>query len=157
MAKLLYQQRHQGWPVLTYHLIDPSLCDRNAVTPLQFARHLDILLEKGFAFRSIDDIYIAYAYKAYDEPGVILAFDDAYFTTLEYAYPQLTERGIPYVLFVPIDCVGQTNLWNHKARYIRSHLSWDDLRFLQRGAVTFGSHGSSHHSLVKFDSTQIEE
>jgi len=153
----IMEPKNQGWPVLTYHLIHPSLSDRNAVSPLQLAQHLDALLENGLTFRAIDDLYLVHTLGDYDEPGVLLAFDDGYLTTMEYAFPLLEERDIPFIVFVPVDYIGQTNLWNPKARYICQHLSWKDLWFLQHEIATIGSHACSHHSLVKFGPDQIEK
>lgn len=141
-------------PVLTYHLIDPALDDQNSVSPALFAQQIDALLDEGFKFQRIDSCP-AGTCEAQKERSLILSFDDGYASTLEYAHPFLVTRGVPYVLFVPTDYIGQTNIWNHKARYIRSHLTWDELRALQSAGVTIGSHGCSHHSLVKLSACDL--
>lgn len=144
-----------GWPVLTYHLVDPYVSDRNCVTPVQLAQHIDALADNGFVFRAIDDLYAKLPNLNPDNKCVVLAFDDAYACILEYAHPLLNKRKIPYIVFVPVDHVNKPNLWNTKAKYVTRHLSWADLRALAKDATAIGSHGCSHHSLVKLAPQQL--
>ena len=141
-------------PVLTYHLINPEVVDQNSIPPQELAQQMDSLMDRGYIFRSLP--YVRWENLS-GRKQVLITIDDAYTSTLEYAHPILSSRGIPYTVFVPTDYIGSDNLWNKKAQYICPHLSWGDIRYLQTAGVTIGSHGCSHHSLIKFSPKQVED
>lgn len=111
--------------VLTYHRIadsklradlDPTLA---SATPTGFAEQLDYL-GKHFTFVSADDVLRASrGQSALPTNALLLSFDDAYDDFATSAWPELRQRNIPAVLFVPTAFAS-----NPSQRFW-----WDDLHY----------------------------
>ena len=61
------------------------------------------------------------------------------------------------MFFLITACMGSTNEWNRRARYLTDHLSWDDARSLLRAGFEIGSHTRLHHSLLKLDDERLAD
>jgi peptidoglycan/xylan/chitin deacetylase (PgdA/CDA1 family)/GT2 family glycosyltransferase len=81
--------------------------------------------------------------------NVLLTFDDAYDDLCTELMPELVRRKLRPLVFVVVDCIGKTNLWdaNQPVRS-RKTLTLEQMREMQRAGVTFGSHSLTHPPLT---------
>jgi peptidoglycan/xylan/chitin deacetylase (PgdA/CDA1 family) len=92
--------------------------------------------------------------------NVAVTFDDGFLSVVENALPELSERGIPFTMFVPSGCLGERPSWIHDP----NHPSWDEqvlsekeLRALaSHPLATVGSHSITHPNLPKIDLAAAE-
>lgn len=126
--------------VLYYHTVGPR--QRKS-----FARQLDNLLSRAVPWQLGTPL---------PDDGalhVAITFDDAYACVLEYAWPEMQQRHIPFTVFVPTGCWGRPPLWvdraNHPFHQERV-ITMDELRDLAaEPLVTIGSHTVTHPRLSK--------
>lgn len=72
-----------------------------AITPDYLEFCLDYFLKKNYVFISLNDLYdILINKKHMADKFVCLTFDDGYIDNLDYAYPLLKKRGIPFAVYV---------------------------------------------------------
>jgi peptidoglycan/xylan/chitin deacetylase (PgdA/CDA1 family) len=113
-----------------------------------FARQMDVLLQWARPLPTEPATKL--------EPGqryAVVTFDDGFLSVLENAAPELTRRRIPWTIFVPSGCLGQTPAWlrtAHPAARNDRVMIADELRALVNDPlVTVGSHTVNHAHLVE--------
>jgi peptidoglycan/xylan/chitin deacetylase (PgdA/CDA1 family) len=97
-------RRRDVLAVLTFHRVatgDGVVPGLLSATPEGFARMLDIAMD-AFTVISIEDV-LARRYGGPPLPArsLLLTFDDGYEDLADHAWPALTERGLPAIVFVP--------------------------------------------------------
>lgn len=124
-----------------YHRFGDSRFPSTNVTMEAFSAQLDLLQEKGFAFRTLGQVLDAFdSGEALPERTVVISVDDAYRSVYDNAWPLLQERNIPFTLFIATDDVDRGS---------RMYMSWQQLRELAAAGVEIGNHSSSHAHLVE--------
>jgi peptidoglycan/xylan/chitin deacetylase (PgdA/CDA1 family) len=89
---------------------------------------------------------------------VLLTFDDAISDLHEHAFPLLERYGFPAVVFVPTNCVGKGNLWNHSLGYKwRPCLTTEQIQYWSRRGIEFGAHSRNHPDLTKLEEPDLED
>lgn len=90
------------------------------------------------------------------EPGhhyVAVTFDDGFVSVLHNAAPELRCRQIPWTMFVPSGCLGQSPAWLRRASAVARQdrvMTRAELRELASDPlVTIGSHTLTHAHLVE--------
>ena len=113
-----------------------------------FARQMDVLLKLARPLASGATVEL--------EPGqhyAVVTFDDGFISVRENAAPELRRRQIPWTIFVPSGCLGQSPGWlRHAAPAVRHErvMTPDELRALGNDPlVTIGSHTVAHAQLVE--------
>lgn len=139
--------------VLMYHSIGttpgPEKNPGLYVAPRMFRFQMWYLKMAGFRVVPLRDILAFLAGKRRDENLVALTFDDGYRNFLDNAYPVLREYDYPSTVFVISDLIGKENIWVHRSpRFREKLLGWDDIAYLSRNRVDFGSHTKTHPSLT---------
>jgi peptidoglycan/xylan/chitin deacetylase (PgdA/CDA1 family) len=141
--------------ILSYHKIGepPDGWDSwYYVSRSTFREHLAILRDRGWATvdcRTFLD--------ALEQPGrlpgpsALVTFDDAYQSLVREAVPVLEEAGAPGVVFVPVDYIGGTNVFDADEEPDEPICSWDDLATLARHGVSVQSHGVRHAAMSDLD------
>src|SRR3954470_6372922 len=92
--------------ILCYHAVSPTWTAALSAFPDQLERHLDTLLDRGYAPLTMTE--------AIERPRpqrtLVVTFDDGYESVHRLAWPILRERGIPGTLFVPTALTGQDRI-----------------------------------------------
>ena len=143
--------------VLCFHKLSRRFCFEGTwTTPARFAAYIDRLRERGYTF--IDEAqYLA----AFDAPAIdrskqiLLTFDDGYTEVHDIAWPLLSDRGIPFHVFLVTDYAGRANTWDLSlGRKPFRHLDWPAVRAMSERGVTFGSHTADHGDLTRVSREQ---
>jgi len=133
--------------VLLYHVVTPKQRE-------MFARQMDDLIKLAKPI-SIDKNRVL-------DQGihhVAVTFDDGYYSFIENALPELTQRKIPVTIFVPAGRLGQKPDWlssNYSHFSGEIVMTSDNLKKLtDEHLVTVGSHGLTHNDLVHLEEKEI--
>ena len=129
--------------ILYYHAVHPR--DRAA-----FAWQMDEAQKRAHVFTAGSPEAIL--------PGsrnVAITFDDGFRSVAENAIPELTQRGIPFTLFVPSGYLGGRPGWVRRPDHSLANeriLSGEELRALAKGPLTtIGSHSVTHPHFLRID------
>ena len=141
-------------PVLLYHRISrrPRLAG-TWVSPHMLADQLEALLDAGF--RPLTAERWLQARPADLRCGFLITFDDG--TEDLYRYREiLAKRGVPAVVFVPVDLLGRRNDWEWPLPTRRArHLDTQELRALAAAGWEVGVHGASHRVLTRLPVAEL--
>jgi len=125
-------------------------------TPSRFAAYLDRLRARGYTFIDEAQYLLALDAPAADRSKqILLTFDDGYTEVHDIAWPALSDRGIPFHVFLVTDYAGRENTWDLSlGRQPFRHLDWSMVREMSDCGVTFGSHTASHTDLTRVSRTE---
>lgn len=121
----------------------------NYVLPEAFEEQLAEL--KRWNYQSITlEQWIAYKEKRAGLPPrpIIITFDDGYRSTCHTAWPTLQRYGFSATIFLVSSLIGKTNVWDVDERQ-EPLLDESEIRDMQSGGITFGSHTQSHRALTR--------
>jgi peptidoglycan/xylan/chitin deacetylase (PgdA/CDA1 family) len=136
-----------------YHKVDPILPGTrypgNHVLPEAFEEQLAELRRQNYQSITLEQ-WIAYKEKRGELPRrpIIITFDDGYQSTYNTAWPILRRYGFSATVFLVAGLVGKTNAWDVDERQ-EPLLNEREIREMQRGAITFGSHTQTHRALTR--------
>jgi peptidoglycan/xylan/chitin deacetylase (PgdA/CDA1 family) len=142
--KWIYRKR---LPVLAYHAVQDSPCDRYAISPTVFKTQIRELARHLCFATASQAVTIWKQQGCFPEHLAILTFDDGYQDFLTIA-SFLDELGIRATIFMPVNWIGMDNSWDRGAFTRRRHLDWDELRALVAKGHEVGSHGLEHVRLT---------
>lgn len=124
-------------PILTYHSINYGK-GSHFVTPENFAKQMEYIKNKGYKVITLDELVRSIKNKERLQTNrVVITFDDGYKDNLEYAYPVLMKYGFPATIFIISGYI------NNDKRI----LTWDQVRAMSGGGISFGSHTKNHFYL----------
>lgn len=145
-GRALGLQRAPRCVVLYYHAVPAQHREL-------FARQMDRLLRWARPLPTVPPAKL--------EPGqhyAIVTFDDGFVSVKENAAPELRRRQIPWTIFVPSDCLGQSPAWLRHAPPVARQdrvMTAEELRALAGDPlVTVGSHTATHAHLVEIGPEQ---
>ena len=119
--------------VLVYHAVDQPEFFVNNIASRRFRRQLQLALDEGYRFGSLDDVAAAEP----DDALLSISFDDGYRSAGSFA-PTLAEFGAPWTMFV-------TSTWSDgDAWRPELFLDWTELEDLLDSGVHIGSHSATH-------------
>jgi peptidoglycan/xylan/chitin deacetylase (PgdA/CDA1 family) len=136
-----------------YHKVDQILPGTrhpgNHVLPEAFDEQLAELKRRNYQSITLDQ-WIAYREKRAGLPHrpIIITFDDGYRSTYHTAWPTLQRYGFSATIFLVASLIGRTNAWDVDERQ-EPLLDENEIREMQNGGITFGSHTQSHAALTK--------
>lgn len=112
------------------------------MVPEVFEHHLRFLKQNGYSVVPA----IEFLKRTLPNPfsSVVLTFDDGCENFYTEAFPRLLRYGFTATVFIVTDWIGK-----------KGYLSWQQLRELQNGGMTIGSHTCSHPHLPDLDPSQI--
>jgi peptidoglycan/xylan/chitin deacetylase (PgdA/CDA1 family) len=142
-------------PILMYH----SICvDREKeihpyfhinTTSEVFEKQMHYLHENKYQIINLNKaLSLMNSKKINKEKYVVITFDDGYRDFFTEAYPILKKYEFNATVFVATGHIGK--LLNNKPC-----LSWDEIRFLNKNNIEFGSHTVNHPKLYSFDINEI--
>ena len=143
-ALALSGRRHArtGGRILCYHSFGQPECGINDVNPGRFARQIDQALDLGYRFVPAAEI----ARSGGGRRDLAVTFDDGFKSVLTEAFPILSERRIPWSLFVvPKWCDEATRDGTEQI------LNWRDVERLVAGGADLGSHSMTNPDFGPLD------
>lgn len=140
--------------ILMYHKIDelrPGVrFPGNYVTPSEFGRQLDALLDWGYRSIQFDEWldYHSGRTRALPPKPLVVTFDDGYTCFDRNAWPSLKRRAMHATVFLVAGQIGGTNAWDSDELQ-EPLLDESRIRALQDDGVQFGSHSVTHPPLAR--------
>jgi len=131
--------------VLTYHSIRDDQRQN-------FVRQMDVLKRSHLVFADTED------HLNTGGRHVAITFDDGFHNFVENALPELIERSIPAMLFIPTGYLGKKPGWisNQKGVIVNeSVMRPDQLQALPQDVVRIGSHSVTHRFLTLMDEAEV--
>jgi biofilm PGA synthesis lipoprotein PgaB len=127
--------------ILMYHKFGEDRYPSTSVTLEQFDAQLDYLKSNGFHVLPLEAVVTAYRNQTpLPENSIAITVDDAYLSVYKAAYPRMRKLNWPFAVFVATDGVD---------RGFRSHMTWDQMREMQKGGVLFANHTATHDYLIR--------
>lgn len=127
--------------VLQYHHFSDQTPRITSVTPDQFDRHLDYLLQNEYQVMPLREVVDAIkAGGDLPDKCVSLSVDDAYRSVFENAYPRIKALGWPMTVFVNTEPVDQGS---------DSFMTWDQMREMSGHGISFENHGHQHDHMIR--------
>ena len=139
-------------PILMYHHFSED--EDGAVTPGEFASHLEALAEAGYTPVFMEDLadYVHRGGPLPDKP-VCITFDDGYLSNYEIAWPLLEQYGMKATIFAIGSSVGHDEFYKDTQFRLTPHFGYDQAReMLASGAVDIQSHSYDLHQWEPFES-----
>ncbi len=154
-------ERTRHLPIPMYHRIAedaPEDLQRYTVKPDEFEKQLRYMHRRGFY--SIDPALLnPTQHFPWDIEGrpTVITFDDAYVDFLETAWPILQRNGFGAHMFVPTGYVGGKADWDSEYGKSAPIMDWDQIKYLSKQGVTFGSHLVSHRPSTELSLEELLE
>lgn len=140
-------------PVFVFHSIkNGSKNDLFSINSKKFEKNI-AFLKKNFEiidFKKIDD------FRKNKKSGIVISFDDGYEDNYKNALPILRKYDVKAVFFILPKFIGKNNLWNTRAESILRHMDKKEIVTLIEEGHTIGSHGISHHKMIKLGYSDIK-
>ena len=146
-VSMFHRTPQSGIRILSYHSIGSVVTgDVNglySLSPSEFHMHVNAIQE----FSSKFSVPIV-PFGSKEANGIVFSFDDGYIDALSIVAPTLSEKNIPFHVFVsPENALGGD----------KRYLAPLDLVELQKiPGATIGAHGNSHVSLTSLDEATME-
>jgi peptidoglycan/xylan/chitin deacetylase (PgdA/CDA1 family) len=137
-------------PILLYHLVSnqpsPAIASFS-VTPTDFERHLDLIVEGGHRVLSVSALADALAGNDPLPPApVVITFDDGFAETLEVAAPRLDARRLPATIYLTTGYLSGGQRESGVTRPGRM-LRWTEVHQLELAGLEVGAHSHTHAHL----------
>ena len=131
-------------PVLAFHSISVPTCRNErmyCLSPQRFLRFMQRLASARYnCITPIDWLSGTVSARSF-----MLTFDDGYADFYLEVFPALERFALKPIVFLVVDRIGQTNLWDEVLGYrSRRLLSIEQIREMHRYGVQFGSHTLTH-------------
>jgi peptidoglycan/xylan/chitin deacetylase (PgdA/CDA1 family) len=148
-------------PVLLYHSVSndpPAVIEEFTVTPSEFARQLDLVVESGFTVLKVSTFAeVLRGHAPLPPRPLVITFDDGFADFCDTALPALQERGLCATLYVP------TGLLRGRPERVRfpslgdSLLEWRQLAEIERSGIEIGAHSHTHPHLDTLSTAAARE
>ena len=138
-------------PILMYH--DVAIEDSKGLTisEKKLDSQLSYLFEKGYKtyhFRELEQFG-----RNSSKKNIIITFDDAYISHLQYVVPLLEKYQLKATFFAPLDFLGKTDSWNTSSLDI---MTVEQLKSLNPKIVELGFHSFYHKKYTELSNAEIE-
>jgi peptidoglycan/xylan/chitin deacetylase (PgdA/CDA1 family) len=146
--------------ILCYHAVSPTWPAGTSVTPVDFERQLEDLVDRGYRGTTFAEALTAPAH----ERVLAVTFDDAHRSVLELAAPAMVRLGVPGTVFVPTEYASTRRLMTWEGYGIwqgteHEHelrcMDWDELAGLVEQGWEVGSHTRTHPRLPELCEARI--
>jgi peptidoglycan/xylan/chitin deacetylase (PgdA/CDA1 family) len=140
-------------PILCFHSISSVQPARwkYHLEPERFQNFLVRLRASGYTFVLPED-------NAAAKREIALTFDDGYEDFYFEVFPKMEMLVLKPVVFVVVDRIGQTNVWDQvTSAPAKRLLSLNQIREMSRYGVHFGSHSMTHACLTRLSDTELRQ
>lgn len=143
-----------GWPVVLYfHHVTPEVRHYTALTPGDFRRGLETVLEH--LGPAIEPATVRPGFTPPEHPCVLITFDDGYLDTLELAMPALAEFDVRVLLFCVTSELDRAGTLTAAARTAlpprQRYLTWREAAELAAAGHVLAAHTHTHPKLTELD------
>ena len=138
---------------VSLHDIQGEIHD-NITTPISvFYKFVEDVSNAGYRLCSMRD----YLQSPQEERHslIVCTFDDGYEGLILNALPIMNKYDFTATVFVCTDYFGIYNDWNYKDKIRRRHMDVGELQELKKQGWEIGSHGVSHHSLLRLNDKEV--
>lgn len=143
------------FPIFVYHKIGDSFewgITRQKIR--QFENQIRYLKESGYQSAKKEELFLKK--KNQDTKRILITFDDGYESTYSFAFPILQKYGFSACIFLITGYVGKYNQWDVNWGRKFRHLSWSQIKEMQKYGFSFGSHTVNHPDLTKLEKRYVE-
>ena len=148
-------------PVLVYHKIGNRFewgITRQKVR--QFEEQMKYLKEEGYQSIRVSQGLLESdsmnRMSTKDSKRILITFDDGYESVYSFAFPILERYGFTALIFLITGYVGKYNRWDVNWGKRFKHLSWDQIKEMNKYGFSFGSHTVNHPDLTKLEKRYVE-
>lgn len=134
----------EGVIILIYHhLVEGEARDDSEINVLDFALQMEYLADNNYQTLSLDELIYCHREGKFPPRGVLITFDDGYFSFYEHAYPILVRHNLRATIF-PV--VSFTPGLQRRINW-SDHLTFHHLRYMSKesGLIDIGSHTFDLH------------
>ena len=144
--------------VLVYHQIKDPANDYSTVSPAAFLEQMQYL-KQHYQVLHLHEAVREAGTRGWSGRLVAITFDDGYQDNATIAAPILRSLGLPACFFVATDMIGSRRPFPHdlfQGKRGQEHMTWQQVRALQRDGFEVGSHTCSHVDLGVIPTIQAE-
>ena len=148
-------------PILVYHKIGDRFewgITRQKVG--QFEQQIRYLKENGYQSVKADEFFqsqVRFRKKSFKvSRKVLITFDDGYESAYNFAFPVLQKYGFSACIFLISGYIGKYNEWDVNWGKKFKHLSWNQIKEMEKYGFSFGSHTVNHPDLTKLGKRNVE-
>jgi peptidoglycan/xylan/chitin deacetylase (PgdA/CDA1 family) len=145
-------QRKKGVVLMYHRVLDDAEISATIhpgmyVTRRTFGRHLEYLSEK-YQVLTLQEIgeWVLGKRESPKKTPCAITFDDGWVDNYHHAFPLLQAYGVPATIFVITNQIGGVGM-----------LTWDQIREMEKGGISVGSHTVTHTVLTTLNQTEIRE
>ena len=134
--------------ILVYHHVSTSTPPSTSISPEDFRKHLDYLLQNDFSVIPLDQMLETLQTEGQlPEKAIAITFDDGYISIYDTAFPMLQSYGFPFTLFLstgPID------------RQQQNFMNWEQVKEMSEAGVIIANHMVEHPYMLDKDPEESE-
>ncbi len=140
-------------PSLLYHAVAEDVDPRFApwaITPALFARHMQLLADRGFSALTVSQFVDAHLAggQPLRRPTVLITFDDGFADFHSTAHGVLRRHGFGATVYLTTGLVGGCSRWlDDVGEGERPMMSWDQIAEIAADGIECGAHTSTHVQL----------
>ena len=135
--------------ILVYHHVSTDTPPSTSISPEDFRKHLDYLLQNDFSVIPLDQMLETLQNGGQlPEKAIAITFDDGYISIYDTAFPMLQSYGFPFTLFLstgPID------------RRQQGFMNWEQVKKMSEAGVIIANHMVEHPYMLDKYPRESEE
>jgi len=143
----------RGLRVLMYHKLSESNNEELTVKVDAFEKQLSYLVKHNYQPITVEQL-IEYQYRGTKLPDkpVLITFDDGYENNYTYLYPLLKKYRLKSTIFLPVGCIGKSNLWDKGNEPI---MNYERLKEMDSAFIEFGLHSFLHINYARLTEEEL--
>ena len=154
LPRLKHVAGHSKCAVMLHSVSAPRSDDERSyyISPRRFHRLMRYFRAAGYKTATLEQ----WLKDDLSEKHVLLTFDDGYDDLYEALLPLVIEHGYTPVIYLVVDHIGASNMWDQKTGLrARNLLTLAQIREMQKYGVEFGSHTLTHPWLPSVSDAQL--
>ena len=158
IKRIFGKGRSSSVPILMYHSISDNLFGKSHpyyqinTSPEAFAQQMRWLRQNNYQSLNLTEAYAALEAGKDVSKTVVITFDDGYRDFYTDGFTVMKQCGFSATIFLATDRIQNNSMCIDGVYY----LTWNEVRELQAGGITFGSHTVTHPDLRSLGPEQID-